>query len=192
MALDDHAQVSSLPCGTLLDDLIAQITEGAAPADRVHQGACRYCQTALDAIRDAWEEFQTLARSAVAIPEGLADRIVARVRLLARTGGDGVVIDAVQGQTQIASGVLARIAREAALTVPDVALATVLGAEPDPEHPGGALVSIRLVAVLGRSMEAIAGAVRDRVIDALSGQTGVVASRVDVAVEDVVLDGEIP
>ena len=135
MALDDHAQTSSLPCGTLLDELIAQITEGTAPVDRAHQAACRYCQTALDAIRDAWEEFQTLARSAVAIPEGLADRIVARIRLLSRTGGDGVVLAGVNGQTQIASGVLARIAHAAALTVPDVALATVLGAGPDPEDP---------------------------------------------------------
>ena len=129
-----------------------------APADRAHQAACRYCQAALEAVRDAWEEFQAVARSAVAIPEGLADRILQRIRHLAAVNRDGLVVELERGQTQIAAGVLAQLARHAALAVPDVVLATVLGAEAEPEGPDGVHVSLRLVVVLGRSLEQIAAA----------------------------------
>ena len=187
MALDTP---SELPCGTLLEDLIMQVTEGTDPADRVHQAACRYCQSAIDAVRDAWQEFQAVARSAVAIPEGLADRIVQRIRMLSSVERDAVVLEAQLGETQIGFDVLSRLARRAALTVPGVALATVLGAEadPDPLDPGGVIVSIRLVAVYGPPLEPIAAAVREQVVAELDGRAGTRVSRVHVTVQDIVVE----
>ncbi|HLI60422.1 MAG TPA: hypothetical protein VKV21_12230 [Solirubrobacteraceae bacterium] len=187
MALDD-AHAGSLPCGASLDDLIAQVTEGAAPLDRAHQAACRYCQTALEAIREAWEEFQAVARAAVAIPEDLTERIVARIQALVRSGGAGMVIDAELGETRVADAVLARLVRASAMSVPGVALATVRSAGEDPERPGSVRVALRLVAVLGPPIDRLAERVRERVFTDLETQAGAAVSRVDVAVEDIVAE----
>ncbi len=187
MALDD-AHAGLLPCGTLLEDLIAQVTEGTRPLDQAHQAACRYCQAALDAIGEAWEGFQSVARSAVAVPEDLAERIVTRIRSLARATGEGVVITAEHGETRIADSVLARLARQSALAVPGVRLATVLRTEEDPEQLGSVVVALRLVVALWTPIEWVADTVRAGVIRELEAQTGTAVARVDVAVEDIVLD----
>jgi hypothetical protein len=186
MALGDNHS-GALPCGTRLDDLIAQVTEGTAPLDRAHQAACRYCQAALEAIRDAWEEFQSVARAAIAVPEDLTERIVARIQSLI-AGGEEVVVDVGRGETRVADAALARLARAGAMSVPDVGLATVVAAQEDPDAPGSVMVSLRLVVVLGPPIQQIADAVRRRVVAQLEAQAGAIVSRVDVAVEDVLAD----
>jgi hypothetical protein len=186
MALDDHAHAGTLPCGTLLDDLIAQVTDAAAPIDRVHQAACRHCQAALDAIREVWEEFQQLARAAIALPEDLTERILRRIRQLSRGSGSGVMIASINGETRVAERALARLARGAALAVPEVRLATVLSTEEDPALPGSVLVELRLVVRFGPAVARVAAAARERVDRVLRTQAGVGASRVDIAIEDVV------
>jgi hypothetical protein len=186
MALDDHAPAAALPCGTLLDDLIAQVADGSGPLDRVHQATCRHCQTALDAIREAWEEFQLAAKAAISLPEGLAERILARVRPLSRAVGDGVMISDSLGETRVAPRVLARVARASALGVSDVLVATVLDTHEDPDEPGSIAVALRLVVAFGPSVDGVAAEVRQRVDRALRAQAGVGASRVDVSIEDIV------
>ncbi len=183
MALD-HAHGEALLCGTLMDDLIAQITDGAAPLDRAHQAACRYCQAALDAIRAAWVKLQALVRAPVAIPEELGDRIVEQVRELARTSEAAVVIADVAGETRIGDVVLARLARAAALPVTGVALATTTHAGEDPQRPGSAVIALRLVVQFGPAIEQIAARVRERVIADVRARAGIAVTRVDVAVED--------
>ena len=189
MALDD-AHPGPLPCGTVLDELIAQVIDGRTPGDTAHQAACRYCQAAIAALGEAWEEFQSIARSAVAVPEDLAQRIITRIRGLARTTGEGVVIGADRGETRIADKVLARLARANAIEVPDVALATVIHTGEDLQAPGTVWIALRLVVGFGASMDKVADAVRSRVISSAQGQLGTVVSRVDVAIEDVVFGAE--
>ena len=185
MAVND-ANAGALPCGTLLDDLIAQITEGTPPLDRVHQATCRYCQAALAAIRDAWDEFQAMARSVIAIPEGLADRIMQRIRPLMWIGGDGVALVSERGATRIADRALARLARASALSVAGVAVATVLGAKADPDQAGGVAIELRLVVALGPPVTTVADRVRERVGADLRAEAGVETARVDISIDDVV------
>jgi uncharacterized alkaline shock family protein YloU len=186
MAVNDHANAGALPCGTLLDDLIAQITEGIAPGDRVHQATCRYCQTALAAIRDAWDEFQAVARSVIAMPEGLVDRVMQRIRPLMWVGGDGVALLSERGATRIADRALARLARASALSVAGVAVATVLRSEADPERRGSVAIELRLVVAFGPPVTEVADRVRERVVADLRSEAGIEAARVDISVDDVV------
>ena len=190
MALDDHASALALPCGTLLDDLIAQITDEASPLDRAHQATCRHCQAALEAIRQAWEEFQRAARTAIAVPEGLAEQIMLRVRAITRSSGDGVVLLAREGQTRIADRTLGRLARASALSAPDVVLATIRHAGEDPDAPGSVAVDLRLVVRFGPPVRRVALDVRERVARALIAQAGVEASRVDISIDDLATDAE--
>jgi uncharacterized alkaline shock family protein YloU len=190
MAIDDHAPAGPLPCGTLLEDLIAQVTEGTAPLDRAHQAACRYCQTALEAIRQAWEDFQSLARKAVAVPDDLAERVMDRIRSLARITGEGVTIAADHGETRITLPVIGRLARAAARSVDDVVWVSVVGVSEDSEQPGSVMVSLRLVVTLGPALEQVAARVRERVIEDIAGQAGAAVARVDVDVEDVAVIDE--
>jgi uncharacterized alkaline shock family protein YloU len=191
MALDDPAHAGPLPCGTLLDDLIAQVTEGSAPLDRAHQAACAYCQQALDAIRQVWEEFQALARSAVAIPEDLGERIMEQIRTLTRVSREGVAVAAERGETRIARPVLDRLVRAAARSVDDVAWASVLDVSEDGERPGRVTISLRLVIVYGPPAGEIAERVRQRVIADLERQAGVSVSRVEIDVGDLAVPDEI-
>jgi hypothetical protein len=188
MALDDHGLAAALPCGTAVDDLIAQIADGVAPIDRVHQATCRHCQAALEAIREVWEEFQLAARATIALPEELTDRILHRIRRLRRATGDGVVIAAPQGETRVGSRVLAGLARSSAMSVPEVRLATVLSTEEDPDEPGSVVVELRLVVGFGPPMARVAAVVRERVDRTLRRQAGIGASRVEIAIEDLVVD----
>jgi uncharacterized alkaline shock family protein YloU len=186
MAVNDHANAGALPCGTLLDDLIAQITEGTPPSDRVHQATCRYCQAALAAIRDAWDEFQAMARSVIAIPEGVVDRVMQRIRPLMWVGGDGVALISERGATRIAGRALARLSGASARSVADVAVATVLRAEADPERAGAVAVELRLVVAFGPPVAEVADRVRERVVADLRSEAGVETARVDISIDDVV------
>ena len=189
MAVDDHA-LGPLPCGVVLDDLIAQITDGVAPFDRAHQAMCEYCQAALETFQRAWQEFQDLARAAVAVPEDLAERVMHRVRELSRGEPAGVLVAEDRGQTRVAEIVLARVARATALTVPGVVWASVVSAGADRDGVGEVRVSVRLVVTYGPSLPKIADVVRERVLAAVHAQTGTLVAAVDVAVDDVTVADE--
>ena len=188
MALDDHAHAGSLPCGTLLDDLIAQVTEGSPAADRAHQAVCRYCAAALEALREVWEDFQRLTQSAVAVPGDLAERVMTRVRGLGRAGDGGVLLTGAGGTTRVTDAVLARLARAGALDAEGVVWASVLSAGEAPERAGDVAISLRLVISYGAVVADVADGIRARITERLRTQTGATVARIDIAVEDVVVD----
>ncbi len=189
MAVGAHSH-GGLPCGVSLDDLIAQVTEGTATIDRAHQAACRYCEAALDAIAQAWEEFQALARSAVVVPEDLADRIMQRVRAMSRPPVHGIVLESAQGDTAVADRALARLARAEALAVEHVVWASVLEARESESEPGSVVIAVRLVAEYGPDLNAVAERVREQVGAALQTYAGTPVSRVEITVDDVTLGAD--
>jgi hypothetical protein len=176
-----------LPCGTPIDDLVAQVAGDASPEALAHQRTCAHCQAALAAVREAWIAFEDSTRAPVRPPSDLADRIAGQIRMLASPRGSVPVLVGPRGRTSLATSVLGQLARRAALAIGGVALATTLTADPDPDHPGSVSVSLRLVVAFGPSIDALAAAVRAEVISQLARQAGTRVSRVDIAVEDLVV-----
>lgn len=43
-----------LPCGVRVDDLLAQVADGASTGDAAHQQACAHCRAALAELADLW------------------------------------------------------------------------------------------------------------------------------------------
>jgi hypothetical protein len=50
-----------LPRGAVPADLLAQVTEGAAPRDPAHQRSCPHCRAALAEFEDLWAPVRELA-----------------------------------------------------------------------------------------------------------------------------------
>jgi uncharacterized alkaline shock family protein YloU len=186
MAIDDRDRDELLPCGTPLETLVAQITEGEDPTDPAHQAGCEYCQLAVRELTAAWGDVQAFAELPVRAPEGLSARIMTEIRALAaRVAGAAVLIGG-RGNTRIAESVLAQVARRAALGVPGVAVATALSAVVDPGDRRRVRFALRLVVTFGPVLEALADLVRAKVIRDVAAQTGIEVSGIDIAIEDLI------
>ncbi|MGI8902269.1 MAG: hypothetical protein ACR2IP_01065 [Solirubrobacteraceae bacterium] len=72
-----------LPCGMALAALVDQVAERQRPSDPGHQFSCAHCRSALRALGEAWDEVRAIAREPIALPEGLGERIIARIRSMA-------------------------------------------------------------------------------------------------------------
>jgi hypothetical protein len=69
-----------LPCGADLDAMVAQVADGAAPADPGHQAGCRHCQAALARLGELWSLAGRLARERVEAPEQIDAVVMGRIR----------------------------------------------------------------------------------------------------------------
>jgi len=177
MNVDGFAE--RLACGTLVAELIAQVTEGAEPRDRAHQSVCPHCRAALERIRGVWREVRGLAGERVVIPIDLARRVMDRVRTQV---GSVVLTEHHHGQTRVGNKVIASVAREAARSVPEVSFASAFaegGSEGEP-----VTVRVRLVVAYGPALTPVAQAVRERVAGALRRLAGVEAAEIAVAIDD--------
>ncbi len=182
MALSrDHDR---LPCGVELDSILVQVTEGAPPRGRVHQASCPYCQTALSGFHQGWSDLRMLAQQPVPIPPGLAARVMTRVRALARRTLENVILAGSRGHTQIAHGVIAQVARRAALTIPGVVFATAQPVAPDSADPTRISLTIRIVANYGPKLGPLAAAVRARLPRRVLHLTGASVDAIDIIVID--------
>ncbi len=171
----------ALACGVRLDDLTRQVFDGVAPGDANHQRACRHCDAALDHIRALAAEMNRAASTPVVVPPGLLRRVMARLRaapaLLTVTVGE-------RGITEVGTGVVARIARDAAIAVTGVEFASALPSERASSAMPG--LRVRLVVSYGPSLPALAESVRDAVRHATARHTGVRLDRIDVSIDDLV------
>ena len=174
-----------LPCGVELDALVTQVADDVPPADGPHQARCPYCQTALGALRESWGDLRALAREPVPIPPGLTARIMRRVRHLAARVADTFVLATVHGRTSISHGVIAQVARRAALAVPGVLFASAHPAAGHPAEPARLAVALRLVIAFGPAADALAAAVRASVRRRVPRLTGAEITAIDVAIEDI-------
>ena len=183
MAVGDDRR---LPCGVALQDLLAQVTDGLAPADAAHQAGCAHCREALAQLRRAWREVEAVARLPVAIPSGLSGQIMRQIRSLQpHRGGGATVLDSGRGVTRVGEPVLRRIAHRAALEIPGVAFASSVTTG---EDAGGVRLGVRLVILFGPVIEVVAEAVRGRIVTRVSAVAGVEVAAVDVSIEDILSD----
>lgn len=168
-----------LSCGQRLDDLTEQVFDGAEPADRDHQATCPHCQAALGHIRAVEADARGIATERVEVPAGLARQVMARLR-----AAPGLLTVAVteRGTTNVAEGVVARVAREAAMRVSGVRFASTFPGERSGSGLSG--LRMRLVVDYGPSLHALADDVRDRVRRETASRTGVQIDHIHVSIDD--------
>ena len=181
-----------LPCGVKLESLLAQVADGQAQAGPDHQADCAYCQTALRAMREGWEDVQVLARQPVSIPAGLTARIMARVGAIARRASDAILLGHPRGETRVSHALIGRAIQRLAARVPGVVFASARAVSADSPDPTQVSVAIRLVVGFGPTIERVAGTVRATLDRHVPSLTGAQLSRIDIAVEDLVAAPEQP
>jgi uncharacterized alkaline shock family protein YloU len=169
----------TLPCGTEIEDLVAQVFDGVAPADPEHQAGCPHCQATLARLGAARRGLGSVRAQPVAPPSALLRDVLARVQT---AGGEIGVAAGTRGRTTVAADVVSSIAQQAAAEVPGVAYASAV-AEPT-GAPGVVGLRVRLVLEYGPSAQDVAAAVRAAVKRAVSRLAGAVVERVDVVVDD--------
>ena len=195
-----------LSCGTLVDDLWDQVADRGPIRSPDHQAECSECAAALGEIRARWAPVQAVAQERVRAPDDMVGAVLRRLRAI--TGGTGrAVVVSDRGVTQVACTVLAALARQAALGVPDVgaALAQVWVAprgepgqtldrpsasvdEPVPAGQIGDEITVDLGITLSWASDIarVADQVRHTVADQVGRLGGLPVQAVDVTVVDVV------
>lgn len=202
-----------LRCGTRVAALVDQVAEGVPPDDPTHQARCPHCRAALRELEQLWDRVREAAREDVQPPRRLIDDVVRRVRQELRALGQLVPLETVvprlvrhallggpRGMTRIADSVVARIVANTvratrgvhALSVegPGTSGGEVPGRLPprgvEIEVSGHSLtVQVRLVVAYGRSIPAVTAEVRRRVMLRIEALTGLEATKIDIAVDDV-------
>jgi hypothetical protein len=175
-----------LPCGAELEHLIAQVADGQAPDRRAHQERCPYCQAALSDLTRGWGDLRALADEPVAVPPGLAARIMARVAKLAGQAAEAVLLGSPRGQTRIGHRVVGRVAQRVAATVPGLVFASARPVAHDPPLPQRLSLTIRIVATFGPPLGELADRVRATVRRRVPELTGADLDRIDIRIDDVV------
>ena len=182
MAVTDQAQ--GLPCGVRLEELLAQVADGAPPADEAHQSGCPYCQTALRRLHRGWADVTELAREPVNVPRRLTAQIMARVRVLVAQTADFILLGHPRGETRVSDAVVVRTAQRLARTIPGVVFASARVEQHDPP-PDRRDLSIRLVVTLGPALHRVADAVRTIVRRETPRLTGAQLDHIDIRIDDI-------
>jgi hypothetical protein len=183
MALTD--QTERLPCGVRLEELLAQVADGAPAEDAAHQSRCPYCQTALRRLRRAWSDVTDLASEPVNAPDRLTAQIMARVRILAGQTADFILLGHPRGETRVSHDVVVRITQRLARTIPGVVFASARVEPQDTPLPDRVDLSIRLVVTFGPALHRVADAVRTMVRRQTPSLTGAQLDHIDIKIDDI-------
>jgi hypothetical protein len=174
-----------LPCGVRLEELLAQVADGAPPADEAHQSNCPYCQTGLRRLRRGWADVTELAHEPVSVPSGLTAQIMERVKALVAHTADFILLGHPRGETYVSHAVITRIAQRLARAVPGVTFASARVEPHDPPPPDRVDLSIQLVVTLGPGLQRVADAVRETVSRQTRRLTGAHIDRIDIRIDDI-------
>ena len=195
-----------LPCGVLVEDLLAQVADGTPAVDPDHQRGCPHCRATSAQLEDLWSPVRQVAEETVHAPPGLLQAVMAQVRELSRNSWSAVLLDA-SGRTRIAARVVGAVARLAAESVPHVSLALgggriaspsdaaadragIVGPRGEPATDVGVsgtsvVVDVQIAVDYGAAVHRVAEQVRERIGHHIAAQTGLTAVQVNVAVVDV-------
>ncbi len=190
-----------LPCGRLVEDVLAQVAAGRAGERDDHQQQCLHCQAALGEYDRLWAPVRELAGQQVTAPESIVENAMRRIRGAVEHRDYGV-LDSGQGRTRIAARVVVVAARETAQAVPGVRvalskhLADRAGAAGAGTDLGGAEVSagvagrstaieITLAADYGIDLRRLGAQVRAEVVSRVRELTDLEPVHVTVIIDDV-------
>lgn len=197
---------ATLACGADVDLLLEQVADGHARDQDVHQQECVHCQAAIGELDGLWGPIVELAASPVPTPPGLAAAVTRRIRALARD--IWYTLEATDiGVIQIASRIVATLARDSARTVPGVRVALGRSTRDDlgalieratfgHRHPHAAVgvlgrtavVDLAVAVSYGPPVHDVAREVQRRVITTLREQVGLQNVAVNVTVDNVLDD----
>jgi hypothetical protein len=183
MAVTDQAE--TLPCGVRLEELLAEVADGAPPADDAHQSGCPYCQTALRRLRRGWADVTDLTQEPVNVPSGLTAQIMERVKVLAAQTADFILLGHPRGETRVSHAVVVRITQRLARTIPNVVFASARVEPHDPPLPDHVDLSIRLIVTFGPALHRVADAVRTIVRRHTPRLTGAQLGDIDIRIDDI-------
>ena len=192
-----------LACGADADELLEQAADGHAGQLTGHQRHCLHCQAALKEFSRLWEPVRSLAAENVAVPATLKAAVADQIRkLIADVRYTLYFSDS--GAIRIAARVVARIARDAARTVPEVRAAFGRSTHSTTASPAGkatlrhhhphaagvlgrtAVVDLAIAAHYGSQLDAIAREVQQRAIAELRAKAGLHDVTVNVTIDDVI------
>jgi uncharacterized alkaline shock family protein YloU len=192
-----------LACGMDVDELLEQAAGGRAGQLTEHQRDCAHCQAALTEFSRVWEPVHRLAAEHVPLPAALKESVTRQIRkLVADVWYTLEISDG--GALRIAARVVARIAREAARSVPGVRIAfgrsihrkmadlaetATLGHR----HPHAAVgvlgrtavVDLAVAVQYGQQLDLIGREVQRRAIEELRAKTGLQDVAVNVTIDDI-------
>ena len=183
MAVTDQAE--TLPCGVRLEELLAQVADGAPPADGAHQSGCPYCQTALRRLHRVWADVTELAREPVNVPDRLTAQIMARIGVLAAQAAEFILLGHPRGETRVSHAVVGRVTQRLARTIPGVVFASSRVEPHTSPLPDRVDLSIRLVVTFGPALNRVADAVRTVVRRQTPRLTGAQLDHIDIRIEDI-------
>ena len=178
-------QAERLPCGARLEELLAQVADGAPPEDEGHQSGCPYCQTALRRLRRAWTDVTDLASEPVDVPDRLMAQIMARVRVLVGQTANYILLGHPRGETRVSHTVLVRITQRLARTIPGVVFASARVEPHNSPLPDRVDLSIRLVVTFGPALHRVAEEVRTIVRRQTPRLTGAHLDHIDIKIDDI-------
>lgn len=170
-----------LPCGADLTVLASQSFDGTTPAeaDAEHQRSCPHCQAALRRIGAVVEDVRGLAAEPVTVPPNLLSSLMARLRSAPAL----VTVDVhARGATMVSEELVAAVARRAALSVAEVAYASVIAT--DANATGTVALRSRLVVAYGPPLHEVADRVRAAIAEEVAALTGATLRSIEVTVDD--------
>ena len=193
-----------LACGADIDELLEQAADGNAGQLTEHQRRCPHCQAALQEFSRVWGPVRRLAAEPVTVPATLATAVACQIRKLVSDVWYTLHL-ADGGSLRIAARVVARIARDAAGSVPGVRVAfgrsthskvadLAEKATLRHRHPHAAVgvlgrtavVDLAIAVQYGQQLDAIAREVQHRAIAELRTRVGLQDIIVNVTIDDVI------
>jgi uncharacterized alkaline shock family protein YloU len=196
--------IRHLACGADVDELLEQAADGHAGQLTDHQRHCVHCQAALQEFSRVWEPVSRLAAEHVAVPAALRAAVASQIRKLVADVWYTLQLSD-SGAIRVAARVVARIARDAARSVPGVRVAfgrsthgTIAElAEKSTlrhRHPHAAVgvlgrtavVDLAIAVQYGDRLDAVAREVQQRAITELRTKVGLQDVAVNVTVDDVI------
>jgi uncharacterized alkaline shock family protein YloU len=199
---------ATLPCGAHVDDLLEQVADGHATDLDAHQRDCVHCQAALSELAVLWAPVTDQAAIPVSAPPGLTAAVMSQIRRMTRDAWYTLQTTD-PGGVRIAARIVARLARDAARTVPGVRVAlgrsthSTLAARAERataahRHPHAAVGVLGQTAVVDLAVAVswndpvheVARDVQRQVISRLRDTVGLHTVTVNVTVDDVLTDGD--
>lgn len=208
--------VEHLPCGRAIDPLIELATSGRGVdlTTDEHVRACVHCRALLAEAARLWSPVHDLAARQETPPRALLDSIMDAVHALGREPLH-LILNGVRGTTRISATSLARMAEQAAATVPGIRLVLARGSDAhittdptrtdptrtdptrtDPTPTGTSphavgvagqhtVIQLAVVATYGQSLPDVAAEVRTTVAHHLRALASAEGIAVDIYIHDV-------
>ncbi|PSK95855.1 hypothetical protein CLV63_11318 [Murinocardiopsis flavida] len=178
MAVDQPDEPDRLPCGTMLDTLLAHLR---ADTLNEHEQHCPHCRSAAARHRSLVDAAAAAERDQAGAPPELLDRVMRVVRAEGRSADLIPLNDPGPGATRVRDTTAARILRAACEPVEGIDVGRCRIADTE----DGIVVTMTARAVAGTPIPEATREIRRAVLASARDQLGWTIARVDIEIIDV-------